>query len=143
MLGYVAYVNEWDFAKAERNLARALDLESGSPQWLRLYGDVAAVRKNFQDAEERLNAGQRILPDSLVIRHARAMLAFHHRDYRKAAVIARELTQRKPDYPLAYWIAGLAAEQQGHSAEALSQFDTCLKLSPGDPRCVRGAGRKH
>ncbi|HYI97453.1 MAG TPA: tetratricopeptide repeat protein [Bryobacteraceae bacterium] len=38
------------------------------------------------------------------------------------------------DYPPAYWLLGLALEQQGRAKEAAAEYQMCLKLTPSDRR---------
>ncbi|MGB6864522.1 MAG: hypothetical protein WBE11_02435, partial [Candidatus Aminicenantaceae bacterium] len=114
---------EWDFAGAERELEKALELEPGNPFALTTYAEFLAYVKG--KSEEALKITRRLMEEpSSLSKHASerygvyCLLASRYDDAIEAAKQVED-----------YLILATAYALKGNSSEALSQLDKIKNLS--------------
>jgi len=68
---------------------------------------------------------------------------FAARQYPEAIEQERKTLELDPNFRGAYWIRGMAYEQQGLLTEAIQQFEEALKRSPGNPNYLAAIGHAY
>ncbi len=139
-LGYHLFLKEWDFAGAERELKRTLELNSRDVTAGRLYADCSALLGDPESGVAALGRVQQLIPNSPVIAIQVGIMLYHARRFHELEEYARSLRPLHPGVALVPWLIGLALEQQGRYAEAASEFGKTLEISPDDARATPALG---
>jgi TolB-like protein len=140
VLGYIKFLHDWDFTGAEAEFRRALEQQPRLVGLYRLYGDCASMLGHHEAAWSEVQSGSAVFADSRILAVTRAIVLFHNRRYEQMASEARALQEKHPAYAPAYWLLGLALEQQGSLSAAIEQFEQVLRLVKGDRRATIALG---
>jgi DNA-binding winged helix-turn-helix (wHTH) protein/TolB-like protein/Flp pilus assembly protein TadD len=127
MLGRIAYLYDWDFPRAEREYARAREL---NPKLVHAwYGSYLLTMNRVAEAEAEHQKFEAFLPFA-----AGSGLAQHFyftRQYDRAVDLINRKLEANPDFaPMHEWL-GLAYEQQGRTQQAIEEFQKAITLSNG------------
>lgn len=133
-LGYLEFFHEWDFHGARKEFLRALESRPRDAVATRLYADAAMLTGDMELPLARLRAFAATDKDALAIHAEIGILLYHLRRFDELAAYSAGVQRDHPDFPLGYWLRGLAEEQLGHPRQAEGQFRRCVQLSPGDLR---------
>jgi DNA-binding winged helix-turn-helix (wHTH) protein/TolB-like protein/Flp pilus assembly protein TadD len=127
MLGRIAFQYDWDFSRAEREYARARELEPTLVHsW---YGAYLMSLNRVAEAEAEDEKFEQFLP------FTPGGLAQHFYltgRYDRAVDITNKKLEANPGYPLLHEWLGLAYEQQGRSGQAAEEFQKAIDLSDGN-----------
>ena len=129
MLGLVAFQFDWDFATADREYQRALQLQ---PSWLQQWHArylLATNRASEAGAEYR--RFMRMKPFSSWGAANFAQFLFLTGQYPAAMEQIQKVLDRQPDYALGHELLGLIYEQQGRANNAAEEFQKASSLSNG------------
>jgi DNA-binding winged helix-turn-helix (wHTH) protein/TolB-like protein len=127
MLGRIAYQYDWDFSRAEREYARARELDPKlTHAW---FGSLLLILNHPKEAEAEQIAFEQFLPFSQSINLAQHFYFTGQYD-RVVDNLNAKLAASPGNAPLHEWI-GLAYEQQGRSQQALEEFQKAISLSDG------------
>jgi serine/threonine protein kinase/Tfp pilus assembly protein PilF len=132
-LAHVKYYYDRDWASAEREYRRAIELNPNYPtahQWYAVYL-MSAGRFNEAVAENR--RAQELDPLSLPINMTLGWVLLNARQYDQSAEQLRKTLEMDPNFLLAHHRLGLVYQQQGKYDEAMAEFKQVLNLSPGKP----------
>jgi TolB-like protein/DNA-binding winged helix-turn-helix (wHTH) protein len=132
-LGYVNFMWDANWAKAENQFQRAIELDdSYSPahHWYALY--LAALGRRNASLQQ-IQQSQRLDPLSLIVTTAAAYVSYFARDYSAASALCEQALRRDPNFMVAHAVLGLTLEQQDKPEEAIAQFEKTLQLSGGRP----------
>lgn len=140
VLGYIAFLRDWEFAAAAKALTRAIEIDPRDATASRLFADCAALTGNFEAGTAALERARKAMPDSPVIAVQSGIMLYHARQYAEMLNYANALAQSHSELPLAHWLLGLALEQMGRYPEAASALEQCLRLSPRDVRALPALG---
>ncbi len=122
-LGTVLGDYEWDWAGAENEFRRAIELNpsyAAAHQWFSAH---LVFMGRFDEAWEHIQNARRLDPGGLVINSDIALNYYYARNYDKAIEHCRELLQHAPQFPLAHVWMGAALAQKGQFAEAIGAFE--------------------
>jgi TolB-like protein/DNA-binding winged helix-turn-helix (wHTH) protein/Tfp pilus assembly protein PilF len=128
-LGYVYFMWDLNWAAAEREFERAIELDgSYSPahHWYALY--LAALGRR-QASLAQIRQAEELDPLSLIVTTASAYISYFAGDYGRAAASCEKALQRDPDFMVAHAVLGLVREQQGQLEMAIAEFQKTLELS--------------
>jgi DNA-binding winged helix-turn-helix (wHTH) protein/Flp pilus assembly protein TadD len=131
--GFLRLFQDWDWAGAERELRRAVDLapESTAPyQWLGLLLDLRGRRDEAQDVIRR---AETLDPLSMVVS---ALAGLHHAfggDHEAELAQARRTLELDPHQFLGHWAVGSALQNLGRHEEAVGEHRRALDLAEGSP----------
>ncbi len=129
VLGLVAFQYDWDFATAEREYERALQLQ---PSWIQQWhGRYLLATNRAAEAENEYRRFQKHMPFSTWGTFNFAQFLFLTGRYPAAAEELQRLLDRQPDYPPAHELMGLVYEQQARRDEAAREFQKASRLSDG------------
>lgn len=127
MLGRIAYQYDWDFTRAEREYARARELEPKlTHAW---FGSLLLVLNRANEAEAEQRKFEEFLPFSRSTSLAQHF--YFTGQYDRAVDNLNGKLAAGPDTaPLHEWL-GLAYEQQSRTQDAIEEFQKAISLSNG------------
>ncbi len=129
MLGLVAFQYDWDFATAEREYQRALQLQpSWSQQWHSRY---LLATNHALEAGAEYRRFIRMVPFASWGTTNFAQFLFLTGQYPAAVEQIQKVLQRQPGYAPAHELLGLVYEQQARMADAMQEFQRGSSLSTG------------
>jgi serine/threonine-protein kinase len=129
-LAQVNFRYDWDFASAEREFKRAIELNPRYGAAHHRYAEFLALRGRQAEALKELNRARQLDPRSLPINAAFGTLAYYSRDYRDAIQHLRKTLELDNNFPPAHIGLGLAYEQQGDTQDAVLSFMRAKLLMP-------------
>jgi TolB-like protein/DNA-binding winged helix-turn-helix (wHTH) protein/Tfp pilus assembly protein PilF len=131
-LAFIVETHEWDWATAEREYKRALELNPGDARTHHWYAGYLTYvgRMNEGIAEE--NLARAIDPLSLPINNALAGRLLVAGRYDEALAQLRETLQMNPHFAPAHQTLGWAYLNTGKRAEAIQEFQQAVDLGKDD-----------
>jgi DNA-binding winged helix-turn-helix (wHTH) protein/TolB-like protein len=130
-LGVIKFRVEWDFAGAEREFKRSLELDSTYAMahlWYALY--LAAMNK-MTEADAEMERAAQLDPLSITISNGLGDYYFHTRQYDRSIAQHRKTLEIDPSYLSAHNGMGRAYEQKGMYREAIEEYRKGVKSSDG------------
>jgi serine/threonine-protein kinase len=124
---------DWDFASAEREFKRALQLDPKSADARRQFAEFLALMGRHEEASRELNRAIRLDPRSLPVKVTFGALAYYSRDYGEAIRRLKKALEFDDAYAPAHTRLGLVYEQQGDTQDAVLSFLRAGGLSPVGP----------
>jgi serine/threonine protein kinase/tetratricopeptide (TPR) repeat protein len=129
-LGMVAHWYDWEWAVAEREFTRAIDMRPTDPRPHEFYAWFLATVGRFDQAVAEAKRAQQLEPVSVEASdYVGAMLTLAHR-YDEAIVQLRATIDLDPTYFYAYDWLGRAYEQTGRMPEAVTAYQKAVELEP-------------
>lgn len=143
-LGFVKARYEWDWAGAETEFQRAIDLNQGyavAHSWYGLFGLVAAGR--VDEAIREARRAEQLDPASIGISSGVGWVFYYSRQYDQAIAQLRKLLEMDQSFNQAYANLGLSFVQKGMYAEAIAACEAGLRHRPDDPDLLGVLGFVH
>ncbi len=140
---------EWDWAGAETEFRRALELKPGyatAHQWYGVY--LSEMGRHDESLEHRKRALE-LDPLSLSISTGVGRAYFWARRYDEAIAHLQKTLERDPKYADTHWSFGLAYEQKKMYDEAVSAYQRAISLSKtaefpeGKPEMIAALGHAY
>jgi eukaryotic-like serine/threonine-protein kinase len=128
-LGYIRAYYEWDWAAAEREFRRALDLRPSFADAHFSYSRFLAASGRMQEAVAEIKRAEDLDPRSLDLNANAALLSYFQGRFDEALTQLLAIKQADPALPVAHWGIGLSHEQKGRKAEALGSLEEATRLS--------------
>jgi TolB-like protein/tetratricopeptide (TPR) repeat protein len=140
-VAYEMYYGRWDFADADREYRRALELDSTSAKihWLR--GMYLTGMNRSAEAIAQVERAQELDPLSLIIQAASARSYYNARRYDEAIAQARSALEIDSTFSRAHFWVGMASEQLARPADAIREFETTISF--GGPASIYLAALGH
>ncbi len=113
---------DWNFADAEREFKRAIELNPKHATARQRYAEFLALMGRREEAMNELNQARRLDPRSVPINAAFGTLSYYSRDYKDAIEHLRRTLEIDKDFAQARSTLGLAYEQQGNTQDAVLEF---------------------
>jgi TolB-like protein/Tfp pilus assembly protein PilF len=132
-LGYVNLMWDMNWAEADKQFQRAIELDGSYSTAHHWYALLLAARGDHRASLAQIRESQRLDPRSLIVATAAAYVSYFARDDAAAAALCHDVLQRDPNFMVAHAVLGLTLEQQGNSQEAIAEFQKALQLSHGRP----------
>jgi adenylate cyclase len=132
-LAHVKYYYDHDFATAEREYKRAIELNPSyptAPQWYAVY--LMSVGR-FDEALAQNRRAQELDPLSLPINMTLGWILLTARKPDQSVDQLRKTLEMDPNFVLAHHRLGLAYEEQGKYDEAITEFRQVVNLTSGSP----------
>jgi len=127
-LGYVQFLYDWDWAGAERNYKRALELKPGyatGHQWL---GEFLAAMGRLDEALAELKRAQELDPLSLIIQAVVGKVYLFMRRNDEAIEQMRATLVMDPNFAIAHQQLGRAYAAKTMYPEAIREYQTAVQL---------------
>ena len=129
-LAYIAERYDWDWATAEREYRRALQLRSNYPTAHQWYAELLVQVGRLDEATEEMKKALDLDPVSLIITTEMANVYFHSRRYDQAIELARRALEIDPEFTQVYIVLGRSYTQKGLHEEAHATFMKAVSLDP-------------
>jgi serine/threonine protein kinase/tetratricopeptide (TPR) repeat protein len=139
-LGWVTFIYDWDWAGAEREFTRAIQLNprySVARQW---YSWFLAAMGRFDEAVAEGRAAIDLDPASVSIRRSMGWLLYYTRQYDAALEHLRRALAMNPTAEETHRQLGLVYLQKGLPDEAATAFKEALTHSENDVLAFAGLG---
>ena len=133
----VSAVFDWEWARAERDFQRALELAPSYPtahQWHALH--TLVPQRRFEDAFEALRKASELDPASSAIAVSRGIVRLYQRDYAGAAAEFEGVTALHPRFSLAYFFLGQCYGLLGDSERELAAHARGFEFADESPEPV-------
>jgi len=134
-LGLVKARFDWDWAGAETEFRRAIELDPSYATAHERYARVLIWLGRKDEAVREILQAQHLDPVSLVISTNVGEIFYFARDYDRAVIEARKVVEMDPNFPQARWRLAEAYVEKGMFPEAFEQYLNWISLL--------GASREH
>ncbi len=141
MLGFLKYVHDFDWAGAEMEFKRALELSPGSADAHDLYGRLLAAQGRHDEAIRLEARAQELDPLSHRTDLASALLRAGR--YEEAVAAARHAVELDPQYGRARATLGWAYLKVGRTEEGLAELEQGAALTQHDPMFLGQLGEAY
>ena len=128
-LALVKLWGDWDWAGAERELKRAIELNSNFVNGRVTYANFLVQRGRFEDAEREIRVAKQLDPLSARLGSAEGRVFYSARRFDQAIAQYRKTLELYPDNFGLHRALGLIFSQQGRNQEAINEMRQALALS--------------
>jgi len=133
-------VFEWDWAKAEMEYKRALQLNPNYANAHRFYAGYLSVIGRHQEAIQEIFKAIELDPLSLVVSNEVAWNLYMARDYNRSSEQSLKTLEMQPDFAPAEYTLGLAYGQMSRHEEAITAFQKARNASGNNPAILSALG---
>ncbi len=130
-LGFSRLLYDWDFAEAERQFKRAIELSPNYPNSHDGYGFYLKAVGRHAEAIEKCRQAQKLDPLSPFAHVSLGYAYYFARDYEKAIDECRKALEMDRNSTFAHRNLGLAYLQQGKLEKAIEALSNAVKFSHG------------
>jgi serine/threonine-protein kinase len=141
LAAYLKVVADFDWADAESEFKRALELSPSSADAWDLYGRTCAGLRRFDEAIEMLRRAQDL--DPLAHRNDLATALLRAERYDEALQVALRNVEFDPSYDRVHATLGWAHILTGRPAEGLASLQRALAASPGHHQWLAQLGQAY
>jgi tetratricopeptide (TPR) repeat protein len=124
---------EWDWAEAERELRRALELSPNSADAHYAYGIFLKTMGRYEEQLLEDRIAQELDPLSLLINADVGEFFYYSRRYDEAVAQGKKILEISEGFFIAYHLIGRASEQNGMHAEAVAAYTRAIAVLGRDP----------
>ena len=135
-LGFVAERFDWDWAGAETEYKRALDLKPGYGSGHHRYGVFLMAQGRFTEAAAELRRAQQLDPLSLIINADLSRPYYFARQYDRSIDQCRKTLEMDPNFGPAHRYLGLSYLGKKMYADAIDEYKKATMLS-GDSSLMK------
>lgn len=128
-LAYIHAYYEWDWAAAEREFRRALELRPSHADVHFSYSRFLAAAGRMDEALAEIRRAEELDPRSLSLKANTALLYYFHGQYDRALTELLEIRVLDSSIPVVHWGIGLVYEQKGMFPEAIAAIQKATSLS--------------
>ncbi len=138
-----AKFHEWDWASAEREFKRAIELNPSYPTAHSWYGEYLMVQGRFDEALAEMNRAAELNPLSPGLNLALGYRFYYAHQYPDAIEQIQKTLAMDAKFVPAHVYLGRAYEQRGAYAEAIAEIRKALELSEGDTNELAALGHAY
>jgi len=142
-LAIVAHWYEWDWAAAEREFKRAIELNPGNSDAYGYYSWYLASMGRNEQAHAEAKRGQQADPLSLLANFGPGSISVFTRQWDQAIEQLRSAIELDPNYWFDHCFLGRAYEQKGKLPEAIAEFQHALELEKDNTEIWSGLGHAY
>ena len=132
-MGVVKHLFDWDFAGAEREFRRAIELNQSQANAHQWYGQYLSSVGRLDEALAEVRRAQELDPVSLEKMASVGDILYHQRQYDRALEQYRRALEMDPNSGFAHWALGNAYVQKGMYEEAIGEYKRAIPLSGDSP----------
>jgi TolB-like protein/Tfp pilus assembly protein PilF len=130
-LAVVNLLYDWDWAGAEAESKRAVELNPGHSVTHAWFAEYMSIRGRHNEAIAEFRGVLELDPISLVNTAWLALILYRARRYDESIAQCQNALQMDPHYPNALWFLALSLEQKGELPEAIAKLEKAVSLSDG------------
>ncbi|PYX79301.1 MAG: hypothetical protein DMG66_04225 [Acidobacteria bacterium] len=128
-LAYVHWNYDWDWDAAERENRKALELNPNYASGHHWYALSLVILARHEEAQREIQRALELDSLSLIINTKVGALDYYARQYDPAIAQLRKTIEMEPNFSLAHLYLGLALQQKGEVAQAISELEKGLKMT--------------
>ncbi|MEK6336897.1 MAG: winged helix-turn-helix domain-containing protein [Acidobacteriota bacterium] len=121
LLAEVRYQFDFDWAGAEKEFIRAIDLNPNVASIHLAYGWYLMSTGRFAEATKEMERAQELDPHSMVINRSRGRLLYFMHEYDQAMKHFQRIIDAEPGVAVNHWVLGTTYEQKGMYALAVEE----------------------
>ena len=130
-LGFYYFLYDWDFAAAERQFERALELSPNYAEAHHWYAIYLANLGRHVEADQQARRAVELDPLSLLMNMTPAMNFYLARQYEPAIEQLQKVIEMEPNFVAARSVLGSVLLQKALYQEALAEYQRVLELTKG------------
>jgi serine/threonine-protein kinase len=134
---------EWDWAGAEREFRRSIELDPNYPSAHQWYAEWLTATGRTEQAVASVKRAQDLDPLSLIINANLGTMLHNARRDDEAIEQLRKTLEMDPNFAPGHWFLGRAYEQKGMYPEAIAELQKALELSKGSPAILGALGHAY
>jgi serine/threonine protein kinase/tetratricopeptide (TPR) repeat protein len=138
-----ARFHEWDWAGAEKEFKRAIELNPSYPTAHSWYGEYLMVQGRFDEALTEMNRASELNPLSPGLNLALGYRFYYAHQYPQAIEQIQKTLATDATFVPAHVYLGRAYEQKGTYPEAIAEMRKALDLSEGDTNELAALGHAY
>jgi tetratricopeptide (TPR) repeat protein len=139
-LAYAKLYYEWNWAEAEDEFKRAIELDPNYPTAHHWYSVFLTAMGRFDEARAEISRAHELDPLSLTINTDIGFELYYSGDYEAAIKQLQTTLEMNRDFPLAHLWLGRAYQQQGKYEAAINEFKLAERGLPQWPVALAAAG---
>ena len=120
---------DWDWAAAQTEYKRALELNPSDAMAHAWYADWLSKQGRYREAVAEAGRARELDPVSVDRNSFLGLILYRSRRYQEALVACRKALELDPYYPVGHWFLGLIHLQSGELAEAVAELNKAVSLS--------------
>jgi TolB-like protein/Tfp pilus assembly protein PilF/predicted Ser/Thr protein kinase len=128
-LGHILTAYDWDFAGAEPEYKRALELNPNYPTAHQWYGHLLVVTSRYAEAIAEVTRARDLDPLSVPINAFVGLIYMKARQFPKAIEASRKVIELDPNNPFAHWILARSLDARNELQESLAESEKAVSLS--------------
>ena len=132
MLGIVKQSFEYDYAGAEKEYIRALDIDPKGAENHMYYATLLWMLGRIEEATIHTDLTSELDPNLFSVQLWKSLVPFATGSKEEGFKLLENLRNSYPDNPVAYWMSAVTYTQHGRYNEALSILETQLTLMGND-----------
>jgi serine/threonine protein kinase/Tfp pilus assembly protein PilF len=130
-LGFFRLLFDWDYAAAETEFKRAIELSPNFANAYDGYGFYLKATGQYETSIEYCKRAQELEPLSLFLSLSLGWAYYFARRYDEALAQSRKVLEMDPNFGFAFWHRGMVYIQQRRYEDAISAFRRAVNLSGG------------
>lgn len=134
---------DWDWADAEKEFRRAIELNPGYVNARYWYASYLAEMGRAEEAVAESVRAQQLDPLSLFQHTHAGWVLYLARRYDQVIEVSRSILDLDPNNPEAHYQLGMAYTQKGMHPEAIAAFRKAITFSGGAPGAIAALGYAH
>jgi tetratricopeptide (TPR) repeat protein len=142
-LAAVRYYGDWDWAAAEKEFKRALELNPSDAEAHRMYSIYSSALGHGEEALAEIRRAQQLDPLSNLTQITAGWTFYYARQYDRAVEQCRRVLESDPNSDGGYDCLGSAYLAKGQYEEAIAASERAVSLSGSDPARVVGLARAY
>jgi TolB-like protein/lipoprotein NlpI len=123
------HFHDWDWAAAEAESRRAVELNPGEPVGYVHLADYMSIQGRHDEAIEQFRHALQLDPISRVYLGGFALVLHRARLYTESIAQCRKALEIDPCYPNALWFLALSLEQTGNLQESIATLERAAEIS--------------
>jgi TolB-like protein/DNA-binding winged helix-turn-helix (wHTH) protein/Tfp pilus assembly protein PilF len=132
-LAYVKFWYDWDWAGAEAEFQRALEISPGYATAHQWYAEYLRLMGRQEDAIVENRKALELDPLSLIINMESGLPYYSERRFDDAIPYFRKTLEMDPNFGLAHCVLGWAYEGKSQYADAINELEMALRLDDSAP----------
>ena len=133
ILGLVKYLYDWDWAGAEKEFKRAIEINPSNADAHQTYGYYLSGMQRFDEALAEMKRARELDPLSIEKIVAMGDVLYQQHQYDQAIEQYRKALEMDPNSGIAHWAIGNVYVQKGMYDEAIAEYQKSIPLSGDSP----------